>query len=222
MMTLAQTERAALADLLIELGPDQPTLCDGWNTGDLLGHLLVRERRVDAALGVVVKPLAPWTAYVTREYRKRPWADQVHLLRSGPPGFSPFAWGSLDEKGNGMELFIHHEDVRRGQPDWQPRALDPAARDQLIRAVASSLMLRGVKKIGVPVTAWLSDEPNGHDRPLILVPAKVIEWAGKSPAGVTVHGGVGEVLLWLSGRSAVRLEFTGDPAALAQVRAGVR
>ena len=71
-MTLAQTERAALADLFTELGPDQPTLCEGWDTGDLLAHLLVRERRMDAAAGVVIKPLAGWTAKVSAGYRNRP------------------------------------------------------------------------------------------------------------------------------------------------------
>ena len=44
-MTLARTERAALADLLVELGPNEPTLCQGWTTADLLVHLQVRERR---------------------------------------------------------------------------------------------------------------------------------------------------------------------------------
>ena len=47
-MNLAKSERAALADLFVTLGPDQPTLCEGWDTKDLLVHLLVRERRPDA------------------------------------------------------------------------------------------------------------------------------------------------------------------------------
>jgi hypothetical protein len=41
-MNLATTERAALADLFVTLGPDQPTLDEGWDTRDLLVHLLVR------------------------------------------------------------------------------------------------------------------------------------------------------------------------------------
>ena len=50
-MSLAQSERAQLADLFVTLGPDQPTLCEGWDTQDLLVHLLVRERSVLGAVG---------------------------------------------------------------------------------------------------------------------------------------------------------------------------
>ncbi len=38
----APIERAALADLMAELGPDAPTLCEGWTTRDLAAHLVVR------------------------------------------------------------------------------------------------------------------------------------------------------------------------------------
>ncbi|MET3803536.1 uncharacterized protein (TIGR03085 family) [Nakamurella sp. UYEF19] len=219
-MTLAQTERAALADLFGHLGPDQPTLCDGWDTADLLAHLLVRERRLDAALGVLIKPLAGWTARVSAGYRSRPWADQIELYRSGPPGFSPLGWGPIDEKANGMEMFIHHEDARRGQPDWEPRDLSETTRSQLIPMLTSGLMLRSVKKAGIPMTAWLTDTPGGHDRPIVLVPSTELVGGDGSAEGVTLHGGVAEILLWLSGRSQVRLEFAGDPAAVAAVRAG--
>ena len=50
-MNLAHTERAALADLFAALGPDQPTLCEGWDTQDLLIHLLIRERSPLGAVG---------------------------------------------------------------------------------------------------------------------------------------------------------------------------
>ena len=219
-MTLAQTERASLADLLAELGPDQPTLCEGWDTGDLLAHLLVRERRIDGAVGIVAKPLAGWTAHVSAGYKKRPWADQIQLLRSGPPVFSPLGWGSLDEKANGMEMFIHHEDARRGQPDWQPRVLDEATREALIPMISSPLVVRGLKKVGVPLTARLTDEPGQRDMPIVMVPSADLDIVG-APQGVIAHGGVAEILLWLSGRSEVRIEFEGDPASVSAVRAGV-
>ena len=221
-MSLARTERAQLADLLVEFGPDQPTLCQGWTTADLLAHLLVRERRMDAALGIFLPPLAGWTAKVSSGYRKRPWAEQVELLRSGPPGFSPFGWGQVDEKANGMELFIHHEDVRRGQPDWQPRRLDEQTRDQLIPMVTSTLVVRGVRKTGISTTVRLTDEPDGHERPLVLVPGGTREAAGQSTGGVVLRGGIADILLWLSGRSAVQIEFDGDPAVVAALAAGKR
>ncbi|QNK80049.1 TIGR03085 family metal-binding protein [Nakamurella sp. PAMC28650] len=221
-MTLAQTERAELADLFGELGPDQPTLCQGWDTSDLLAHLLIRERRMDAALGVVIKPLAGWTARVSAEYKKLPWVEQIELLRSGPPWFSPLGWGPIDAKANGMEMFIHHEDARRGQPDWQPRTLTPAARQELIPLLTSSLVVGGLKKKGIPVTARLTDDPDdagGPDRPIVLVPSADLNVMAEQP-GVVIRGGVGEILLWLSGRSEVRIEFEGDPDAIASVKAG--
>ncbi len=51
-------ERAALCDTLDKYGPDAPTLCVGWTTLDLAAHLVAREARSDAALGLVVPPLA--------------------------------------------------------------------------------------------------------------------------------------------------------------------
>jgi uncharacterized protein (TIGR03085 family) len=218
-MTLAQTERAALADLFVELGPEQPTLCEGWDTGDLLAHLLIRERQVFAAAGTWIKPLEGLTARVSAGYSRRPWTEQIEMYRAGPPGFSPFAWGSLDEKGNGMEMFIHHEDARRGQPDWQPRALDEATKDQLLRMITSALVLHRLKKIGVPVTARLLDEPGQRDMPIVLVPSKKLDIVN-TPPGVVLHGGVGEILLWLSGRSEVRIDFEGATTDVAAVRAG--
>jgi uncharacterized protein (TIGR03085 family) len=51
---LAQLERSRLCDLFLEVGPDQPTLCEGWTTADLAAHLVIRERRPDAAPGILV------------------------------------------------------------------------------------------------------------------------------------------------------------------------
>lgn len=221
-MTLARTERQALAELLIELGPDQPTLCDGWTTADLLVHLLVRERRPDALLGVFLPPLAGWTAKVSAGYQQQPWAEQIDKLRSGPPAYSPLGWGPVDDKANSMEMFIHHEDARRGQPDWQARPLDETTRDQLIAMSTSFLALRGLRKAGVPTTARLTDEPNGTPRLVVLVPSKTREAVGEPAGGVVVSGGIADILLWLSGRTAVEVEFDGDPAAVAAVQASKR
>src|SRR5690606_24047731 len=38
----ARAERHALADLLMAVGPDAPTLCAGWTTAHLAAHLVVR------------------------------------------------------------------------------------------------------------------------------------------------------------------------------------
>jgi len=220
-MTLAQTERAALSDLMAKVGPEQPTLCDGWRTADLLAHLLLRERRMDAALGVVIAPLAWWSTYVAAQYKRLPWIQAVELLRSGPPWWSPLHPGPVDAKVNGMEMFIHHEDVRRAQAGWQPRKLDAPTRDQLLLMATSMLVLRGLRKFRVPVTARLTDEPGEAERPIVLVPSVRAGGPGREQ-GVVIRGGIAEILLWLTGRTEVHLEFVGDAAVVAKIGSGKR
>lgn len=118
----ARDERAALCDRLAELGPDQPTLCAGWTTRDLAAHLLLRERRPAAAPGIVVRALSGYTERVRRGLAGRPYDQLVATLRR-PPRWSPLALAPVDRAVNTLEMFLHHEDVRRGQAGWQPRAL---------------------------------------------------------------------------------------------------
>ena len=55
--------------------------------------------------------------------------------------------------------------------------------------------------------------------PIVLVPSKDLDIVN-SAQGVILHGGVGEILLWLSGRSEVRIDFEGGAPDVAAVRAG--
>ena len=125
MKRYAQMERRCLADLLDQLGPDAPTLCEGWTTRDLAAHLVVRERRPDAAAGLVLPQLR---AYGERVRRHRAGLNYLRLVDQvrQPPWWSPISNPLTDAIVNGLEMFVHHEDVRRAQPDWQPRDL-PAA-----------------------------------------------------------------------------------------------
>ena len=117
-MTYARDERLALSALLDELGPDQPTLCAGWRTADLAAHLVLRERRPDAALGVLGGPLAGHTRRVQQRLTERtPFPELVGQIRTGPPRASLFAIPGADARANSVEYFVHHEDVRRAQPD---------------------------------------------------------------------------------------------------------
>lgn len=211
---LARTERSALADLLDKLGPNEPTLCEGWDTGDLMAHLLVRDRRPDASAGMFVKPLAGHLKSVAAQYAARPWAEQLVLLRSGPPPWNPMGWGRLDELTNGSEFFIHHEDARRGQPGWEPRVLDPGTEAALTALVASPALRMMTRVLPRPVTARL---PGGRT-------VALKKPADDRPSGaVTVSGDPGEILLWASGRDACRVELDGDQddvAAVVSARGG--
>ena len=200
-MTLAQTERHALADLFGTLGPDQPTLCEGWNTKDLLIHLIVRDGRPDAMVSKAIKPLAGHAEKVEAGYAERPWAELIAIYRNGPPGWNPAGWGKLDELTNGGEMFIHHEDARRGQPGWKPRQFDPATSETLADLVDSGMSKLMVRKSAVGVEAKL---PTG----------RTIELK-KGPQTVTISGEPGEIILYLSGRRAAEVELGGDPDGIA-------
>ncbi|WP_052851780.1 TIGR03085 family metal-binding protein [Streptomyces avicenniae] len=203
MSTHAKRERLLLAELLEDAGPDAPTLCEGWTTRDLAAHLVVRERRPDAAGGLVIKPLAARGERVRNEFAARPYPELVQLVRSGPPKASPFSLKQIDEAANTVEFFVHAEDVRRAGGDWAPRELDPVFSDALWRRLETAGRIMGRKS---PVGLVLR-RPNGQT---------VV--AHKGAPVVTVTGEPGELLLFASGRQrAARVTTEGDPDAVARV-----
>lgn len=123
-ITVAADERRKLCDLMAQVGPDALTLCTGWTTRDLAAHLVLREVRLDAAGGILLPSLARYTARVQRDIARRPWPELVNQLRGGPPWWSLFSLLGLGDKINLIEYFVHHEDVRRAQPGWEPRPVD--------------------------------------------------------------------------------------------------
>jgi uncharacterized protein (TIGR03085 family) len=203
-MNWARHERAELADLLATVGPDAPTLCEGWSTRDLAAHLVLRERRPDAAAGILIKPFAAYTARVQEELAAHSWDELVGQVRSGPPGWSPGAWDPVDEAINTVEFFVHHEDVRRAAATWEPRPTDIGLEDDLWRRLrfGSRIMARHC-----PVGLVLRRAGDGE------VQAK----AG-DPV-VTVTGPASELVLFASGRqSHARVDVTAPDDVAAQVR----
>lgn len=203
-MTHARGERSALCDLLDRLGPDEPTLCAGWTTSDLAAHLVVRERRPDAMAGIALKPLAGYTASVQNRLKARhPWPELVGLVRE--PGGVYRLLPVLDEAVNTLEYFVHHEDVRRAQPGWEPREL-PSDFEQLIWKRVSSgarLMLRRS-----PVGVVLHRLGGG-----------VVLGGPKGSSRVEVTGRAAELLMFCFGRQAhARVELTGEPQAVTALR----
>ena len=205
-MTAARRERGALVKTLLSVGPDAPTLCEGWNTRDLAAHLVVRERRLDATLGITVPFLADYTAKVQNKVAdSTSWHDLVELVASGPPVYSPFKL--LDAVANLGEMFIHHEDVRRAVDGWQPRVLDSSTAKPLRR------------QLGLMSRLMLTKMPA---QVVLRTPAgEQIARVGRGDA-VVVTGEPQELLLFVAGRDAVRLEFDGAPQAIAAVRAAPR
>jgi uncharacterized protein (TIGR03085 family) len=205
--SLARTERAALADLLDQLGPDEPTLCGDWTTRDLAAHLSVRERRPDALPGVAIKAFAGRTESVQDSYAERDYAELVQLVRSGPGRLSLFSIPGADKFLNTTEYVVHHEDVRRAQEGWQPRALPRRVQDTIWKAVAARapLSYRGLGH---------SIELRRTDRPEV---APLVASSGGSAA--TVSGEPLELLLYSFGRREhAKVTITGDTSAMTALR----
>lgn len=196
-MTTARDERLALCDLMEQLGPTAPTLCEGWLTKDLAAHLVLRERRPDAAAGILVKPLAGYTAKVQQQLATQPYVKLIELVRTGPPRWSPTRLATADRMANTIEMVVHHEDVRRAQPGWSPREADPA-RDYDVWDRISFLGHLAVRKAPVGVSI---ERPGGLDYSL-----------KPGDRRVTVFGEPIELALLLTGRRAVaRVELRGAP-----------
>lgn len=205
MSTHAQRERLLLADLLERSGPDAPTLCEGWSARDLAAHVVVRERRGDAAAGMVIPQLANRMERVRREYAAKPYEELIQLIRTGPPRLSPFTIKQVDEASNTVEFYVHTEDVRRAAPDWTPRADDPVFADALWSRLERISRLLGRKS---PVGLVLR-RPDGQTAV-----------ARKGSPVVTVTGEPAELTLFAFGRQdAARVEVEGDKAAVAQAYA---
>ena len=203
MSNYARRERLLLVDLLEAVGPDAPTLCEGWRTRDLAAHLVLRERRPDAAGGMFIKPLASRLTRVQGEYTAKPYPELLELFRSGPPSLSVFGIPGADEAANTVEYYVHGEDVRRAQPDWKPRVLDAEFSELLWKRLSRMASLSGRK---APVGMVLR-RPDGQTAV-----------ARKGTPVVTVTGEPSELLLFSMGRQAhAAVELDGEPDAVARI-----
>ncbi|MDK8798630.1 TIGR03085 family metal-binding protein [Corynebacterium coyleae] len=201
-MSFAQRERSRLAELFLEVGPDAPTLNEGWNTFDLAVHLLIRESKPLALPGMFVDALSGMTEKETSKVKARPYTEVVNEWAAGPPVWiKPF-----DAAMNTAEHFIHHEDVRRGGGEVRPRDFSRTVNAQLL-AMAKRFGAMTLRKAQAPVILTPPDLP----------PVTLGDKAGVAQRGddvVRVSGAPGELLLWVSGRNAAEIELTGALEAL--------
>jgi uncharacterized protein (TIGR03085 family) len=201
---LAVSERAALADLMTELGPDAPTLCGTWSTRDLAAHLIVRATRPDAAAGILVPRLAGYTEKVMAAVGRRDWGSLVAEVRQGPPRWSPVSFAAVDAATNTVEYFVHLEDVRRATEPWEPRELAVADVATLWAQAqrAGGFLLR---RSPVGVVYAPTDGPATGSRHV----------ARKGERVVVLAGPVGEIVLATYGRVTRGLEIGGADADVA-------
>jgi uncharacterized protein (TIGR03085 family) len=207
MTTLAQRERAALADTLLAVGPEAPTLCEGWLARDLAAHLVVRERRPIASLGIWAPPLRSYATKVQDDLAAQPWEQLVEQVRARPPLWHPVSWSRrIEAVFDDGEFFVHHEDLRRGDGVARPRELSAQDEDALWQVLTGTAKLAYRKSpVGISV------EVPGRER-------VQLHRAGKRE--VTLKGAVGEVLLASYGRArAADIDLDGRPEDIAQLGA---
>ncbi|NUS95369.1 MAG: TIGR03085 family protein [Nocardia sp.] len=200
-MNMAQRERRALVETMKGLGPDAPTLCGAWTVRDLAAHLVVRERRPDAAPGIMLRPFAGYLQKVQDKAATREFDVLLEQVRTGPPWWSPLR--PVDAIANLSEMFVHHEDVRRAGPGWEPRELSAADQQRLWSALRKMGKM-AYRKSPVPVEI---STPGGER-------VRIVD--GTGPA-VTLIGEPSELLLHAFGRDQVRIESSGEPEAVRQV-----
>jgi len=207
MPNFAHAERIALCDTFLAAGPDAPTLCGDWTTRDLAAHLIVRERRPDAAAGMFLPVVAGHLASVQRRIASAPWEEMVTTVRSGPPRLSPFRLPGVEAKANLAEFFVHHEDVLRAGNAQVRRDLPQQEQGALwgILPRIGALALRNVR------TGVVADCP-GHGR-------RSLRRAKDDHGSVVLRGEPAEVLLHIFGRGQVAdVDLDGSDSDVAAFR----
>ncbi|MFE3827520.1 maleylpyruvate isomerase family mycothiol-dependent enzyme [Streptomyces sp. NPDC059092] len=184
------SERRELCDLLTELGPDAPTLCEGWTTLDLTAHLVLREH------------FRRWTDERMAAEKAKGLPALVDRLRGGAP-LVPWRLPKIRTLMNGVEYFIHHEDVRRA--NGQGRRADRPDLEQAawrLTGYAGKRLARQIRPHGLELR-----RPVGNPRHF-------------GPAGRAVLSGEPtELLLYLSGRrDAAAVGLEGSTSAVAALR----
>jgi len=197
--------RREFADVCAEVGPDAPTLCDGWTTRDLVIHMVLIEGRWDSWFGVMLGKRSRivrdyYDRLVDRE-RSREWTALVDRIRTGPR-FTPLRSQRVRDRMMPREYLIHTEDVRRAN------GIDVAVS-------AEAQDVAWTRLPGLAKRFLLTAAPYGLH--LRRPDGSTMVIASGTPIA-TLEGEPLELLLHVFGRTAgTRVELTGDPDAIAAV-----
>lgn len=206
---LEVAERVRFTDLLLELGPDAPTLCEGWTAKDLASHMVIIEHPeawVGASSSRRFKLANRLHDRVFEREQAQPWPAQVERVRRGPVA-GPFAWRSVREPMYIREYLIHHEDLRRAN------GLGPRRGIPELQAVAwkkaTTVGRFGLRRATLPPGYGI--ELGGPDgEAFVAVPGDV---------RVRIDGEPLEVLLYAFGRREVaEVELSGPDDAVKLLR----
>jgi uncharacterized protein (TIGR03085 family) len=210
---LEVAERVRFADLLAEVGPDAPTLCEGWTATDLAAHMVVIEHPEAWAGGGSSRKFALANKLHDRvmdSERAKSWRDQVARVRGGPVHTGPFTWRSVRERMYIREYLVHHEDLRRAN-DLKPRTGVPELQE-VGWTKATTVGTFALKHAQLPDHVGISLVRNDTDEHKVVRPgAEMVE----------VRGEPIELLLFAFGRrSAADVDLTGPDDVLSELAAG--
>lgn len=194
------SERSAFADTLRATASNAPTLCGEWNAAQLTAHLVLRERSLVELGGRLPVAALQRRAHdaVTKYASTYSYPDLITRFESGPPLYSAFALPAFREAVNLLEYVVHHEDVRRARPGFEPRELSVG--DQA--AVFARL------RFGARVT--LRQVPQGVR--LVAPSHGEISAPKRGASTVTVKGDPVELALVIMGRQRVaQVSYEGPP-----------
>ena len=145
---------------------------------------------------------------------RTPFPDLVRIIRSGPPALSVMALPGMDERVNAVEFFVHHEDVRRAAPGWEPRELGSGESDMLWHRLRMARFMLRKAPVGVELARDDIDTgiDTGEDGTSYRITAR-----NATPA-VTVVGSPAELTMWVMGRrTAARVRMDGIQAAVTKL-----
>lgn len=203
-MRWMDNERAALVATLRDSDPGAPTLCAGWDVRRMLAHLVQREHSpLNQLQDVLAKPLPGHEprlgAVVFGAETAAGYQALITRFAAGTGPLNPMTW--FGDSVQLIEYVIHHEDIRRGTGDAEPRLIPAGLGDAIWRRLPlmAKMMFRSAP-VGVG----------------IQVPGGEIVTVHKGQDAVVLTGDPVEIALYVMGRrSAAHVELGGSPHAVA-------
>ncbi len=217
MVQYAADERHALAKTLRFADPNSPTLSGDWTVAQLAAHLVLRERSVVELLGRLSNRALQRIAQrkIDELVAREPYQRLVDAVDAGPswtdatwPIPTSVIWSlpPVRERANLLEYLVHHEDVRRAAPGWEPRTLAADVQTAVWRKLPGAVRLT---MRALPLGVALSWPAHGELR---------TGRARRAGAAVTVTGEPVELTLFAFGRHAVaKVDYDGKPEDVATV-----
>lgn len=184
-----EAERSALADSLVAVGPQAPTVCGDWTAFDLAAHVVAAERaagipafciRTLAARGVQFSPRTEVARWVIRRQRRIGYHALIARLRQPSPRLllaPKMVTFSL------FEVWTHHDDLTTANelahdvPEYLAEAIPWLVRYQTRRLPTTRLVLRTTEN-----REWTFG-PDTDPAAIVTAPtADLVRWlAGRRP-----------------------------------------